>query len=250
MKSPKNKTFELQTELGMYCRTGLNEPKTSIQNHTFQYRRLVFNIIKDTLKTAFPIAKELIGKHRWKKTVSYFFENHKCQTPQVWKLPFEFYEFYTQNAFPFKKEFPFLLDLLLYEWLEIEIFMMEDLEIEPFTNQKELQSEILVPNPEIRIFPISYPFHIKNANEIKKKDKGQYFVTIHRDYFTKQVKFNDFSYPFVEMLLKINEESTSILQLEEIFSKYEKDQKNIQKEVKQFLDFSIENNLILGYKPI
>jgi len=35
MQLTNNKTFALQTDLGLYCRTGINQPKTSIQEHTF-----------------------------------------------------------------------------------------------------------------------------------------------------------------------------------------------------------------------
>lgn len=248
MQLTKNKTFALQTDLGLYCRTGINQPKTSIQEHTFHYRRLVYNVIKDTLKTAYPITRKLIGKKRWKKSVAHFFENHKCETPQIWKLPIEFCDYYAQNSLPFKKEFPFIKELLQYEWLEIEVFMMEDLPIEKFKTETSSKEEILIPNPEIKILPLQYPIHIKKITQITEDDKGQYFVTIHRDYSTKQVKFNDLSYPFVEMLIKTNEKETTINDLKTIFSKYENDNNKIEIAISDFIAFAFQNNLILGFK--
>lgn len=257
MQLTKNKTFALQTDLGLYCRTGINQPKTSIQEHTFHYRRLVYNVVKDTLKNAYPITRKLIGKERWKKAVAHFFENHKCQTPQVWMLPKEFCDFYTENSFPFKKDFPFIKELLQYEWLEIEVFIMEDIPIEKFKVENSLKDnskdseqakQILIPNPEIKILPLQYPIHIKKIKQIIEEDKSQYFVTIHRDYNTKQVKFNDLSYPFVEMLIKINEEDTTINDLKIIFSKYEKDISKIEIAINNFVAFAFQNNLLLGFK--
>lgn len=248
MQLTPNKTFALQTDLGLYCRTGRDQPETSIQEHTFHYRRLVYNIIKDTMKTAFPIARKLIGKKRWKKSVAYFFENHKCETPQIWKLPLEFCEFYEKNPFPFKKEFPFLKELLQYEWLEIDVFMMEDLPVEKFKTKRISKKDILIPNPEIRILPLQYPVHIKKIKQITQEDKEQYFVSIHRDYYTKQVKFNDLSFALVEMLIRINEEETSIFDLENLFSKYENDTGKAEKVIDTFIDFALRHNLILGFK--
>lgn len=248
MQLTKNKTFALQTDLGLYCRTGINQPKTSIQEHTFHYRRLVYNVIKDTLKTAYPLTRKLIGKKRWKKAVAYFFENHKCETPQIWKLPIEFCTYYTGNLLPFKKEFPFIKELLQYEWLEIEVFMMEDLSIEKFKIETSSKEEALIPNPEIKILPLQYPIHIKKIKQITENDKGQYFVTIHRDYNTKQIKFNDLSYPFVEMLIKINEEETTIDDLKTMLSKYENNHNKIEIAISDFIDFAFQNNLILGFK--
>jgi len=248
MQLTPNKTFALQTDLGLYCRTGRDQPETSIQEHTFHYRRLVYNIIKDTMKTAFPIGRKLIGKKRWKKSVAHFFENHKCETPQIWKLPSEFCEFYEKNPFPFKKEFPFLKELLQYEWLEIDVFMMEDVPVEKFKTTRLSKKDILIPNREIRILPLQYPVHIKKIKQITQEDKEQYFVSIHRDYYTKQVKFNDLSFALVEMLIRINEEETSIFDLENLFSKYENDTGKTEKVIDTFIDFALRNNLILGFK--
>lgn len=245
----KNKTFELQTDLGLYCRTGLNQPKTSIQEHTFHYRRLVYNAIKDTLKTAYPLTRKLIGSKRWKKAVAHFFENHKCETPQIWKLPLEFCNYYSENNLPFKKEFLFIKELLYYEWLEIEVFMMEDLLIEKFEIENHADNAVLIPNPEVKILPLQYPIHIKKIKQITETDKAQYFVSIHRDFYTKKIEINNLSYLFVEMLVKINEEETRRNDLKTIISKYEKDSGKLEIIINNFISFAVQNNLLLGFKP-
>lgn len=194
------------------------------------------------------MTRALIGKKRWKKSVKHFFENHSCQTAQIWKLPFEFYGFYLQNELPFKKDFLFINELLHFEWLEIEVFMMEDLPINFFKMEGDLKKDILIPNPEIKILPLEYPIHVKKTREITAKDKGQYFVTLHRDYYDKQVKFNDFSYPFIEMLLLINEQETTFSDLNALFSKYETDTVKSEQSTAEFISFALQNNLILGFK--
>jgi len=250
MQPLENKTFMLQTELGLFCRTGMNEPPTSIQEHTFHYRRLVFSVVKDTLKSAFPIARKLVGKKRWKAAVAHFFENHKCQTPYVWQLPQEFCEYYQHIGFPTEKSFPFLKELLQYEWLEIEVFMMEDFPITAFTQTEKEQEQdaVYVPNPEIKILSLQYPVHIKKVKKIVEDDKGQYFVSIHRDYHTKLVKFNDLSYPFVEILIEMNERELTKNDLVEILLKYEADITIVMKVLDEFEQFAFASNIVLGYK--
>ncbi|AQX02209.1 HvfC/BufC N-terminal domain-containing protein [Elizabethkingia anophelis] len=243
----QNKTFSLQTDLALYCRTGLNEPQTSIQQHTFHYKRLVYNVIKDTLKIAFPLTRKLIGRKRWKKMVAHFFKSHKCQTPQVWKLPGEFSEYYDKESLPFKKKFIFLKSLLQYEWLEIEVFMMEDVPIDEFRENKKSEKDVIIPNPEIKILSIEFPIHLKNIKEITEEDRGQYFVSIHRDFYTKQVKFNDLSYPFVEIILKANEDYFTKKDFIELLSKYEKDEDKIIRFYNDFEQFALHNNIFLGY---
>ena len=77
---------------------------------------------------------------------------------------------------------------------------------------------------------------------------GNYFVAVHREYDSKQVKFNNLSYPFVEMLVAVNEGEANFEQLKSIYSKYEKDIAKVKDIVKDFLTWSLANNLILGYK--
>lgn len=243
-----NKTFSLQTDLALYCRTGLHEPPTSVQEHTFHYRRLVYNVIKDTLKRAFPMAKKLIGKRRWKRMVKHFFEYHQCQTPQVWKLPQEFSDYYQQQDFPFKKKFHFLVTLLQYEWLEIEVFMMEDLPIDQFSIEKKSEEDGIITNPEIKILSTEYPIHLKNVKEITEADKGQYFVSVHRDFYTKQIHFNDLSYPFVKIILKANEGCFSRKDFIELLAGYDNDREKIIKLYQDFEQFALQNTIFLGYR--
>ena len=243
-----NKTFSLQTDLALYCRTGINEPETTIQQHTVHYRRLVYNVIKDTLSTAFPLTRRLIGKKRWKKMMFHFFENHKCQTPQVWKLPKEFSDYFQEEEFPFKKVFPFLKTLLQYEWLEIEVFMMEDLPADEFRTEKKSADDIIIPNPEIRILCAEYPVHLKNIKEITEEDRGQYFISIHRDFYSKQVMFNDLTYPVVEIILKANENYSTGTDFIKLLSRYDKDTQKSASFYTDFEQFALQNNIFLGFR--
>ena len=131
----KTETYQHQSKLAQYCRNGkpVAIPGT-IETRLPHYRRLVFNVVKDSLEAAYPIAHSFINEKDWREMAYRFFSEHNCQTPQVWKLPFEFYEFATAGDFANKYNIPFLNDLLYFEWLEIEVYMMEDL---PFPNFKK-----------------------------------------------------------------------------------------------------------------
>lgn len=241
-----NQTFQLQSQLGAYCRTGKNKPLTSIPEHTQEYRRLVNGVLKDTLNNAFPMTKNLIGKKRWKKSIKYFFSNHACQTPQTWKLPLEFINYYNEVPFPFKKNFPFLNELLQYEWLEIEVFLMEDILIPPYKEFDNKHTSIIIPNPEIRILPLSYPIHIKKTHKIKPKHQGQFFVGIYRHPISKKVFYIDLPYIFVHLLVKINEADVHYYELLDIIHNIEPNETLKQNILNEFIAFGHKNHLILG----
>jgi hypothetical protein len=245
---PSNHTYDQQKQLGVYCRTGKNKPVSEKPDNIEHYRRLVYNVVDDILVSAFPLAKNLLKDKNWDKAVSNFLEKHNCQTSQVWKLSAEFYEFYLNQPFPFKNKYPFLLDLLLFEYKEIEIYMMEDIPAEDFKLTGDLQKDFLVANPEIQILSLEYPVHTKKAKDIKAKDKSHYFVSLHRNYITKDVHFNDLSYPFVEIIAKINETDSRFEDAVNIYSKYENDEVLCNDTILSFIKFALDNNIILGYK--
>ena len=248
MSGIEYKPFLLQKQLGDYCRNGENQPKTSIQKHTYQYRRLVFNIQLDTMARAFPLTKKIVGEEEFKSLVNEFFKSHSCGTPQIWKLPEEFLYFYIESNHKLIEVFPHLIDLLRYEWLEIEGFMMEDESVAKFTIESKSDKSILVPNPELRIFSMEYPINTKKISDISLKDKGQYFVSFHRDFYTKKVVKSNLYPPEVEMILKVNETPTNENELKTILLKYEQNQTVIDEFFSKFLVKSKKINLILGYE--
>lgn len=242
-----NKTELAQKQLGLYCKSGQNEPTTSIQENTFHYRRLVTNVVKNTLSNAYPLTFKLLGKSQFEKAVQFFFETHACKENQVWKLPLEFYQFYSANNFPFEHNYPFLVELLLFEWLEIEVFMMPNEKIAPFKKQGNIETDSFISNPELRIQVLHYPLHEKVAQTITDEDYGNYFISVHRNQEDYQVYFNEISYQHAQILLQLYEQPCSIQSLLPIILEIEKDEQKAKDYLVEFIHFAFENQLILGF---
>ena len=118
-------TFRYQSSLASYCRGGHSrEIKGINQNNVKQYRRLVYNVVDDMLQSAFPITYDFVDEDEWNYLVNDFFSSHSCQSPQAWYMPKEFYGYLEKAENPIAKKYPFLLELLWFEWLEVELFMM------------------------------------------------------------------------------------------------------------------------------
>ncbi len=240
-------TFLLQDELVRYCRTGLNEPITTKQENTFHYRRLVYNVVRDTIKKANPLFVELFGKEKFESAVKLFFAEHKCQTAQVWKLPKEFCDYYSVNQLPFEHNCPFVTEMLLFEWTEVEIFMMEDEESVPYCEIGDKENDFLVSNPEIRIIPMAFPIHKKKISEISESDRGQYFAIFVRHPETKKVKYYDISLALAEMLVKINDEPTKFEDLKSVMVRYETSLEKQTERTTKLFDYALKQKMILGY---
>ena len=233
------KTQQYQTNLATFCRTGNYEAIPGvIEKNVHHYRRLVFNNVIDSISSAFPLTKKLIGKKKWKKLVNRFFSSHNIQSPQIWYMPKEFMEYVLKFETELIAKYAFLGDLLLFEWLEIEVFMMMDIPLN-FQNKKNLYYL----NPEIRLIKVSYPIHLKNANLITKQDLGNYFISIHRNKESGVVEFTNLTIPFVDVLENLMVKPLPKTEILTILKKYasEKDVKNA------FLTFetiSINNQLL------
>lgn len=201
-----NTTDAQQQRLTQYCRTGKYKPLSNITKGRIKhYRQLVNNIIDDTLQSAFPLTYVLLSTKDWMQLVTSFFANHNCKSNSVWKMPAEFYEYVKATDFSvIKMKHPFLCDLLLFEWTEIAVFMMEDIPAEESDNATgDLLQDLLVLNPEHQILSFKYPVHTKRANEIEEADESNYFVLIFRDKETGKVNFIDLSLFYVWLLQEI-----------------------------------------------
>ncbi|HYG53588.1 MAG TPA: putative DNA-binding domain-containing protein, partial [Flavobacteriales bacterium] len=121
-------TKSIQSKMAAYCR----EPEFtdaiegSKPGRLHNYRRLVFNIIEDTLADAYPITRSMMDDEEWIDMVNAFFSKHNCQSTQLWRMPFELVEFVENHEYHTKIGRPYLLELLYFEWLEIEVYQSPD----------------------------------------------------------------------------------------------------------------------------
>jgi hypothetical protein len=187
-------TYHIQQTFSGYCRTGekVNLPGVA-PDRLKHYRRLVFNMINDTMENAFPIAFKHIPTGKWNKMVKDFFAHHACRSYQVWKLPLEFYTYAVENNWEENYGLPFLNDLLAFEWAEMEVYNMEDIPAPAFTATGNWLDTPLVLNPEHQLLSFTYPVHLVAKPKELLRQKGVYFVLLFRDPDTGNVEFMDLS---------------------------------------------------------
>ena len=198
----KPETHNYQSQLADYCKTGvITEIEGANTDRLHHYRRLTYNIIKSALSTAYPIAKKTLTDDEWIAMVDDYFANHKMNSPLVWKMPFEFYEFCQEKEYGEKFGKPYLNDLLYFEWIEIEVHTMEDKLIPLYVEEGDLLEDNLVITPEYELLSFDYPVHKFKGDELLDK-KGSYFVLIFRKKSTGAVRFINLS-AFLAYLLEV-----------------------------------------------
>lgn len=206
MSKLDKETYSQQAKLALYCRDGI-QPDGLIninKENLFHYRRLVFNIISDILETAYPITYSFLDRKIWEDTVFTFFVEHKCQTTQVWRLPFEFYGYCVENKLQEKLGIEFLNDLLYFEWLEMEVHTMEDIGYPALQKDEgDWMAEVIALNPEHKLIPLAYPVHTTAPGQELIDKKGNYFLLIYRERESGNVQFIDLSMFYVYILENI-----------------------------------------------
>jgi hypothetical protein len=242
-------TSEAQSALANYCRTGVLEEIPGVDNTRVQhYRRLVFHIIYDSLSSAYPLTLNLLEQEEWDGLVNEFFSSHPCQSPQVWTMPKELYEYILDVKHPLLAKYPFLQELLWMEWLEIEIYMMEDLHVQ-YHEQNITGKGKLVINPEHRLIALNYPVHLKHASQIQPDDRGNYYLIMHREPASGKVHFTDLSPFFTRMIEHIQEQP---LEIDELIERTAADfglpvDKMVNDNSMKFIDNTLNNKLIIGF---
>jgi hypothetical protein len=237
---PSIKTFKHQIDFANYCKTGnyISIPGVNEKN-VKHYRRLVFNNVFDSLSSAYPITKKLFGDAKWEETVNRFFSTQKIQSPLIWYMPKEFKDYVINLEKDLLKEYVFLSDLLQFEWLEIEVFMMPDETIEFHSD-----TNLYYINPEIRLIGVAYPIHLKEAKAITEKDKGNYFISLHRNIDTGSVEFTNLSIPFVDVIENLIDTPLTKTAILNILKKYV-DEIAANNAFDQFEQIAIINQLLI-----
>ncbi len=196
-------TKDIQEQLGHYCQTGqLIKPIVGAKLERLpHYRRLVFNVIKDSLSSAYPLTKSLIGDEKFYQLCFAFFSTHACKEPQVYKMTGEILTYFKEHdVLNLKSEFPFIEELMLFEWTEMEMYMMADLALPKAKKSGDWLHDILVLNPESRLLDFTYPVYKVKPNQLLKEKAGQHFCVAYREKNTGKIYFIDVS-PLVALII-------------------------------------------------
>ncbi|MDF1574648.1 MAG: putative DNA-binding domain-containing protein [Bacteroidales bacterium] len=245
----RKETIQIQEQLGEYCRTGVEAKMPGLTpGRIHHYRRLVSNVVSDTLRTAFPITMAALGEEPWNLLVQDFFAEGIPQTPQVWKLPLEFCQYHAARETGKKTGLPFLDDLLYFEWMEIEIHTMPDRPCPDFTEEGDLFRDPLAFNPEYEILKLRYPVHTHPAAEALDME-GEYYALLYRMPDTGHVQFLALSALNVYLITRLDEEKVPLNFIKNEISLVSgiESSRCLDEALEVFLKDLLKRKLILGF---
>ncbi len=145
-----------QHEFAAYIRDPENNPAPDDVNEQrmAMYRELFFNNINSFLSSNFPVLRAILNDAQWFELAQDFFARHRSVSPHFSAIPEEFLD-YLQNEHDHSGDFPFMLELAHYEWVEMALSIAkEELVINDRVIDKAID-DLLTKN--IRLSPLAWP---------------------------------------------------------------------------------------------
>ena len=200
-----------QAEFSAYIRDPLNNPQPAdVKKQRIEtYRELFFNNIDSFLSSNFPVIKTILNDQQWFELSQDFFSNHCNTTPYFSEIPEEFINF-LQNERKNKSDYPFLLELAHYEWIEMALSISKEDVTENTEESLAKMSEGKISLSSLA-WPLAYQFPVHQISpsflpEIAPEQPS--YLLVYRD-MADEVNFIEIS-PITFRLLRILQENEVI----------------------------------------
>ena len=124
------------------------------------YRELFFNNLHSLLGSTFPVIKKLHKPDKFRSLIRAFMVQHEAQTPYFLEIPQEFLTFLQDEYELQDDDFPFLIELAHYEWVELALSVSEETNEARNTDPDgDLLEGIPVRSVLARTYAYQYPVH-------------------------------------------------------------------------------------------
>jgi len=171
------------------------------------YRELFFNNINSFLSSNFPVLRTILTDEQWQELAQDFFVTHRCQTPHFSEIAEEFLD-YLQNQRNTTEDYPFLLELAHYEWVEMAVSIAQ---ATPNYGNPHFVNTILQQHLALSpvAWPLVYQFPVERIGPaflpLSAPDQPSYLI-VYRDS-EDQVHFMQTT-PYTYRLLQLIEENS------------------------------------------
>ncbi len=213
------------------------------------YRELIFFTIQSALLNYYPLTYALLGEEKWQELIQDFFSAYPCGDPQFWKMPKGLAEYAEKSGWGERVQIPFLADLLHFEWLEIEVCMMEDHLIPILNLDGDVLEDIPYLNPDHCIITYSYPI-FQQLSLDKPLKKGQYPLFGFRHPDSLDAHFFSVSHFFrtlIEIIAQCNQSGRDAIKMAATQCSVIIDERVFQSG-RKFLEDLVTKRAVLGFK--
>lgn len=167
------------------------------------YVDLLFNNLQDFLSTTFPVTYSILNKTEWLGLVRAFYAEHTCQTPYFREIAGECVQWLSQRQPPLQlcQRYPFLIELMHYEWVEIAL-LSDPSEINNtlIEQQADLLHKPLVLNPVLLLQAYQYPVQRISPQQLPKPEPTYLALVRNPDYKIDFIELNAITFQLLNLL--------------------------------------------------
>ena len=177
------------------------------------YRDLFYNNIESFLSGNFPVLHEITPDEKWHGIVRDFMVKHRCETPHFPEIAQEFLAYLSESREAEADDYPFMLELAHYEWVELALGISdEDADLPPHDPNGDLIEGVPLISPVAWNLSYSYPVHRISPEMIPDAPSGEpNHLVVYRDRLDKIhfLEINAVTQRLLE-LIKQNAHSTGL----------------------------------------
>ena len=123
------------------------------------YSDLFYNNVEGFISSSFPVLRTLYSDDGWHAMIRDYFKRHENHTPYFLELSQEFLDYLQNEREPQDDDFPFLLELAHYEWVELALSIDEtEISFSTIDNDGDLLDGQPVISP--LAWPLSYNYAV------------------------------------------------------------------------------------------
>lgn len=137
------------------------------------YRDLVYKNINHCIADMFPITKNIISETDWKLMISHFISSHRLQTPYFLEICQEFLVYLIHTRQPLPTDYPFMIELAHFEWIQLALDIAEINFPEYQHNSDPTEKSTWKVSPLVVGLTYSYPVHIIDESYLPKESGAQ-----------------------------------------------------------------------------
>ncbi|MBI2993292.1 MAG: putative DNA-binding domain-containing protein [Gammaproteobacteria bacterium] len=147
------------------------------------YRDLLYKNVQSFLAGCFPVLRRICSDERWHSLVRDYFRNHRAHTPLFPKMPQEFLHYLEHERGIQPGDFPFLLELAHYEWVELALSIdPREIDLTGIDADGDLLGGIPVLSPLAWPFAYRFPVHRIKPDFLPETAPDQpTYLVIYRD---------------------------------------------------------------------
>ena len=170
------------------------------------YNELFYNNVEDFMSSAYPVLREITSDEKWHRIIRDYFEHHHASTPLFQEMPREFLKYLEHERQAEQDDYPFMLELAHYEWVELAL-SVTDQEID--LTAVNTEGDLLEGIPELspNAWPLNYRFPVHEiSNEFLPETPNEQptYLVVYRDRHD-DVHFLDINVVTAQMLQMIGE---------------------------------------------